>query len=226
MLDYYERDVGVMAKVRQTGSVFFDVGANEGPWTLTLGPGYKQVYAFEPDPRAALALLANLQDGPNSRRRDMAHVSVVRYALSDKEGQIELQMFDTSAHTCIPGSRQLIDDDTRTKLGAPMKMDCTTLDAHVARFALADRYDLKEAFIKIDVEGAEGLVLIGATDTLALHTPDILVEVHSEILREQCRSFLEHGFGYECEVIYNPGYHELSPYREAHVWLNCHKKRD
>jgi hypothetical protein len=37
------------------------------------------------------------------------------------------------------------------------------------------------SFLKIDVEGAEGLVLAGARQTIARHTPAMIVEIHSPV---------------------------------------------
>jgi FkbM family methyltransferase len=52
--------------------------------------------------------------------------------------------------------------------------------------------------IKIDVEGAEMLVLRGARALLSTESPTLFLEVHSGALAAQCRSFLaECGYGLE-----------------------------
>ena len=54
--------------------------------------------------------------------------------------------------------------------------------------------------MKIDVEGAEMLVLEGAKNTLQLHHPVLFVEIHSSELLEQCTSLLEE-LGYVVEAL-------------------------
>jgi Methyltransferase FkbM domain len=56
------------------------------------------------------------------------------------------------------------------------------------------------ALMKIDVEGAEAMVLSGARETIRRHRPVIFAEVHSASLLEQCRKLLE-GEGHGIELI-------------------------
>jgi hypothetical protein len=54
--------------------------------------------------------------------------------------------------------------------------------------------------IKIDVEGAELLVLRGARKTLQEGKPRVLLEVHSDSLKIECRGFLGR-LGYVWETL-------------------------
>ena len=47
---------------------------------------------------------------------------------------------------------------------------------------LVERHGLKPRFVKIDVEGAEGVVLEGATELLSHHRPVILSELDDRLL--------------------------------------------
>jgi len=159
--------------VQQDWTVF-DIGANRGLftrlfWALT-GPRGK-VHAFEPIPATADMLQRSLSA---AQARDIA---LTRSAVGDHEGTVEIFM---------PGA-----DDGQVSLrqhsmgswsGAPVvkkyPVPMTTVDAYCARAAVR-RVD----FIKIDVEGAEQLVLDGARATLARDTPVLFVEV--------CRTWLE-----------------------------------
>ena len=54
--------------------------------------------------------------------------------------------------------------------------------------------------IKLDVEGAEHAVLVGAKEVIRRHAPRWIIEVHSEELEGQCRALLEQA-GYTVRVI-------------------------
>jgi hypothetical protein len=51
-------------------------------------------------------------------------------------------------------------------------------------------------FIKIDVEGAEALVLAGAAEALAAYHPAIFLAIHGNNQRTQCLTHLRH-LGYD-----------------------------
>jgi hypothetical protein len=56
------------------------------------------------------------------------------------------------------------------------------------------------SLMKIDVEGAEAMVLRGARETIRRHRPIIFAEVHSAALLSECRALLETD-GYRIEMI-------------------------
>ena len=59
-----------------------------------------------------------------------------------------------------------------------------------------EKFNCIPDLIKIDVEGAEVLVLQGARKVLSEYMPIILLSVHSDSLREDCVSFIK-GLGYQ-----------------------------
>ncbi len=154
----------LLARVRPD-AVVLDVGANVGWWTIPLarrlGPRGGGVIAFEPVPgnRARLewALDANAV---------RAHVRLVPVALGDVRG--ELGMWLKSAETGAgSGTAALVTGDGPSHLRVPV----VTLDEWAAEHPVA-RCDL----MKLDIEGAELLMLRGAERFIAAHRPLIFGE--------------------------------------------------
>jgi FkbM family methyltransferase len=132
------------------GGTFLDVGAHAGYFSLLasdrVGPAGR-VYAVEPNPGTFAALRTHL-----SANR-IGNVHAVMCGLADRPGSIPLHAppsrLDYNA-TVLPRA-----DWTRVDVPA------RTLDDCVREWGI-DRIDL----MKIDVEGAEPLVLAGGTDCL------------------------------------------------------------
>lgn len=147
------------------GAVFLDVGANIGLFALRaailVGPSGR-VIAVEPAEVSADRLERNLA------LNAMTHVTVVRAALSDREGEAELRHVelgnDPQAWSIIPEAGGAGAEKVRT----------TTLDALAEAQGLT-RLDL----VKLDVEGAEPMIVAGGRATLTRFRPTIIFEVNS-----------------------------------------------
>jgi FkbM family methyltransferase len=136
------------------GAIFIDVGANGGIYTLIaakrVGPEGR-VIAFEPDPRNVALLRENIA------LNKLTNVTVVAKAVSSAEGTGSLAISRDGAMNSLAktthGGQQIEKWET---------VETTTLD-QALREAGVSRVDV----IKIDVEGAERMVLEGARETLA-----------------------------------------------------------
>jgi FkbM family methyltransferase len=154
----------LLARVKPDATVF-DVGANVGWWTVPLARrlarGGGRVVAFEPVPanRARLewAIAANAVG---------AQVQVAAVALGDAPG--ELGMWLKSEETGAgSGTAALVTGDGPSHLRVPV----VTLDAWTAEQGLT-RCDL----MKLDIEGAELMMLRGAERFIAATRPLIFGE--------------------------------------------------
>jgi FkbM family methyltransferase len=128
------------------GMVFVDVGANIGEYTLRaarlVGPA-GDVHAFEPSPASFTLLQANVaQNG-------YENVAAVRAALGDSNGTVSLRIEEDP-------SLNRLDLVSETQPVPCITVDSFRLDSYWA--PQNRRIDL----IKLDVEGAELLVLRGA----------------------------------------------------------------
>lgn len=167
----YETDtLAAFASAIAPGTCIYDIGANVGIYTLLAslrtGPDGK-VYAFEPFPRNARYLRRHIE------LNQLQNCSVMEVAASDTNGTQRLSTaFEYSMVRFAP------DGD--------LAVPCVTLDACI--------YDEKKLrppdVIKMDVEGAEMLVLAGASRALSEFHPSMFVEIHGTEQHRDCHDFL------------------------------------
>jgi FkbM family methyltransferase len=153
------------------GHVFFDVGAHHGwvsMWTLPLVGKEGRVYSFEPSP-ANLSVLEWHRTSNN-----FSQWAIVPRAVSDVDAaEEEFFLVDTgdspmnSLTTGIPGTPLMSGRDIRK-----ISIQTITLDT------FCNEISLRPNLVKIDVEGAELLVLRGAAKLLGESCPTIILAVH------------------------------------------------
>jgi hypothetical protein len=74
-----------------------------------------------------------------------------------------------------------------------------TSDGHIT-IDRASRELFIPNFIKLDIEGAEDIALEGASETLATHRPNLIIEVHGADKEEKCISTLVR-FRYQISIV-------------------------
>ena len=153
----------------QEGMCVFDVGANIGYYTLlaarAVGPSGR-VYAFEPEPHNFELLTRNVAEN------GFTNVRPINAAVSNRAGVVRLHLDDANfgAHSFDPGS-------VRNSSGRSVEAETVQLD---------DFADEARAFagvlVKVDVQGAEGLVVEGGRRLLALPKVTAFMEFWPEAL--------------------------------------------
>lgn len=135
-------------RILRPGSLFVDVGSNIGAYALWAAEAGAEVIAIEPDPVTADTLRRNvaLNDFP---------IEVRECALSARPGTLTLTLGQDCTNHVILGADRV----GRTVVAQ-------TLDEIVG--------DRSVAGVKVDVEGAERLVLAGAARALAEQRIDVL----------------------------------------------------
>ena len=147
---YYERPLVEWLKhTLKPDDVFWDVGANIGAISLVAAGLCRRVVAFEPDPRSLVRLQRNID------ANRLADVEIVAGALGVEAGSATLYQstnLNTGMTSLVPGRAEVVGQQTVRVLRADD--------------LIAARPDLGPTVMKLDVEGAEHLVLAGATNLL------------------------------------------------------------
>jgi FkbM family methyltransferase len=175
--------VKISADILQPGDTVVDIGANVGfltrAFSTHVGPNGR-VFAFEPDP-ATFACLSR-----NTER--FTQVTALQLALSDQTGRRILHLHPVSGM-----SNSLVN---QWEGANTVEVRTSTFDGWARE---VDVGSIK--LVKIDVEGAELLVLRGMCDALrALNSPHIILEFcpanlgSSEVERDIFEFFFERGY--------------------------------
>ena len=188
--EYYEPELAYLEKVLSPGKVFIDVGANFGVYTLVaskLAGAAGKVIAIEPTAQSFAVLRQNIA------LNHFANVRAFQVALTQTRGKAWLY------HGWDPVGNSLGMDPLRGDEGEEVQTE--SLDNLLEENSI-DRVDV----IKVDVEGAEELVLRGATRTLITNSPVIIFEFNPGCAARLglspggARDFLQ-GLGYEFVVL-------------------------
>jgi len=155
--------------VVKEGDVVFDIGAHVGFYTLLasalVGPRGK-VFAFEPVPRNLFYLREHL------RMNHITNVTVIEAAVSSSSGQT---FFDEG----------LTDQMGRISTQGRLQVNTVCLEDLVSRGELPC-----PDHMKIDVEGGEMSVFLGARSVLAKAHPTVFLATHGRAQHQQCCEFL------------------------------------
>lgn len=152
---YEPHIVGEIINNVPTAGVCFDVGANIGHHTIIMSQCVGEngvVFAFEPIPHIRKQMEESLA------LNNIKNVTIIPEALSNKDGEMNLCINQDNI-----GGSSLVNTGEGTKIIVKVR----TLDSY--------NYDRVD-FIKIDVEGFEYNVLLGAEETIKKSHPTILFE--------------------------------------------------
>ncbi len=188
---YEPNETALMLALARGKNRFLDIGANLGWFSLhiaaVLNPQDRLIYALEPVKRTFGVLVQNIALNDLNRV-----VRAFNLGASDRPGELCFSV--PKAAAAAASMIDLHPDWTSEK----QVCSVTTIDTFLAEQA-ADRIDI----VKCDVEGAELMVLQGATRLLSQDRPVLLLEV----LRKWSRAFGYHpndiiallsDYGYAC----------------------------
>ena len=165
--------------IPKPGEVIYDVGSQYGDWAILWAKKYHAfVYAFEP-----LELNNEIADINVYRNGMEDRVKVIDSLVGDGHYmtfEVRGDMFNRNPFYDYLGIKHLSD----RKL---VSRESERLDDIFNQGWLSRNPDI----LKIDVEGFEHDVLLGANLLIMRFHPRIIIETHSSILREQCTETLQ-----------------------------------
>jgi FkbM family methyltransferase len=182
-----------IAGVVRQGDVCFDCGGWHGFFSGVMAlAGASRVFVFEPLPANVAQLRKMIALNPG------LPISLIEAAVTEQSGTLEFVIMPESSM----GKLTTSSFQQKHHGGQTIRVRAVTLDALLAAGEVQP-----PAVMKIDVEGAELMLLRGARNLLAAHKPKLFMEIHSGELARDCRGFLTQ-LGYEVRTI-EPGDPEI-----------------
>lgn len=156
-----------LGKAADDKSIAFDIGANVGEWSIAMSQVFAGVVAIEPDPRAYSELAAA---APNN-------VATGRFAAAATSGILQFCMRESHLQSSLLIEHPIgAADQAAAPIIRHEPVVGVTLDQLLV--VAASRFvGLELGFVKVDVEGAEGDVLAGATAPIFSRVK-WLIEIH------------------------------------------------
>lgn len=184
----YEKDAfEFIKKYLVPGGVCVDIGANFGLYSILFSKYYNcNVYSFEPTKSTVEILSKNIKYNSVEDK-----VTVIPKAVYSKDGKLYFNVQDTEGSV----ANSLVDYYHSDEYKAKVEVDVVALDSYFK--------EIKYDFLKIDAEGSEYDVLLGAKETIRKYKPRIILDLHPAPIKvnghslENIWNFLENE-GYLC----------------------------
>jgi len=180
--------------------IILDVGGFMGVDSLIFSKivGTKgKIIAFEPNPYNLNRMLLNFSQNPQLNK----NISIINVALSNKKEDTEFLLSSNIDNGHSSTSRLLNthvehSQEYLKELGFfKQKVKQNTLDNFIKNTKLLPD------IIKVDIEGAEHLFLLGAQKYLKTHSPILYIELHSQYCSLKCTEIMD-TLGYKNTILF------------------------
>lgn len=180
--------------------IVFDIGGFMGINSLLFSKiiGQKsEIITFEPNPYNVNRMLINFSKNEKTSK----NISVINIAISNKIGSTKLLLSNNIDNGYSSTSRLLNTHVEHSQehlkdLGFfNEKVHQSTIDQFVTSTKIIPN------IIKVDIEGAEHLLLLGAKGILKKYSPILYIELHSQYCALKCTEIMD-CFGYKNNIIF------------------------
>jgi len=172
---YEKKEQELVKRSLRKNSVFLDIGANSGIYSLLASKRCSKVFSFEPDSVTRSRLEKNI------KLNNIKNVKVIPYAVSDRESRANFYINPSNR-----GMNSLFNPTGKLGLSS---VKTTTVDKVVKRLKIR-----KISFVKMDIEGSELNALRGSVNTIERFKPLFLMEINKIYAKDA---------GFRIEEIYN-----------------------
>lgn len=181
-LGNYEQSFSeTLAAAVAPGNVCYDIGGYRGFFSGVMAcqkAGSVAVFEPLPDNQSQIKKMIALNPG--------LPIKLFPYALADQAGETTFNVMPESSMGKLGHST--FDSGDQATGSIPVQLE--TIDGLIAKGEIQPAQ-----LLKVDVEGAEFLVLQGAQNLVREHHPIFYIEAHSRELARQCTEFLQsHGY--------------------------------
>lgn len=154
-------------------SIVADIGSNVGYFTFKINDyvKLKEIYSIEAD-KDNFEIL-------KSKSNINSNIKLINVAISDKNGKVKIYEGNGTCETRNILGNESLQDNFNLKHIVKGEVDCATLD-----FIFLNKLKVKLDACKIDVEGAEYMVLNGAKE-LIKKMKCLFVEIHNKTTYRQ-----------------------------------------
>lgn len=171
VVDRFERELAqLLYDLLEPDDAVVDVGANIGLFTMLAATRASEgrVLAVEASPRAARILERNVA------RNGLENVTIYAGAVSNHANGVTLVVAEGNEEYASIGG--IVHPNAPVERGMQAEVDSVTLDS------LLEAHRLVPSVVKMDIEGAEGLALEGASTMLSRHRPLLITELDDRLL--------------------------------------------
>jgi FkbM family methyltransferase len=187
-------------------AVFWDIGANIGyySWLVRRHPSVKEVCLFEPDPTNYGLIVKTIE------KNALRNCRAMNMALADRCGEMTFLVDRASGATgSLEATAHRANESSlhhAYRMNETITCRVTTVDRLIADGVPSP------GLLKIDVEGAEHLVIAGAESCLAQARPALIVETANPDLVRRLRETGYHAFRIDAEnALFFPAAANLDP---------------
>ena len=178
--DYQQATIDEAVRHVKKFNCAVDVGGNIGLHTVRFAQLFQQVHSFEPTDTNFECLKKNTETIHN--------VVLHKIGLGNKSETVTIRL-PADANNC--GNFSIVDFEDNTKQTVDQTIEIKTLDS----------FKLAPDLIKIDVQGFDYNVLVGASNTITLHCPVVIIESETKKSRNIIGEFLtQHGYTVSAKI--------------------------